>query len=70
MSLKRERSSEDSEDEDNFGYHIEENDYPIEKQRLDMKKMMKSKEFADAIRSLMDEMSSQSKVALPYTVTK
>jgi hypothetical protein len=58
-SLKRQISSEDSEDENNFGYDIEKNDYPIEKQRIDIKEMMKGKEFADAMRSLMDEMSSQ-----------
>jgi hypothetical protein len=68
MSLKRQISSDDLEDD--FGYNIEKNDYPIEKQRIDIKEMMKGKEFADAIRSLMAEMSSQVKVTLPYKVTE
>jgi hypothetical protein len=39
-SLKRQISSEDSKDENNFGYDIEKNDYPIEKLHIDMKEIM------------------------------
>jgi lipase chaperone LimK len=72
-SLKQQLSSD--EDENNFGYDIEKNDYPLEQQRIDMKKMMQNKEFADAIQSLKaeilsKEISSQVKVTLPYKVTK
>jgi hypothetical protein len=78
-SLKQQLSSEEEissdEDENNFGYDIEKNDYPLEQQRIDMKKMMQNKEFADAIQSLKaeilsKEISSQVKVTLPYKVTK
>ena len=78
-SLKRQLSAEEEissdEDENNFGYDIEKNDYPLEQLRIDMKKMMQDKEFADAIRSLKDEIlseeiSSQVKVTLPYKVAK
>jgi hypothetical protein len=41
--MKRNREYSSSEDsEDDFGYDTQENYYPLEKQRTDMKEMMKS----------------------------
>jgi hypothetical protein len=71
MSLKRQISSEDSEDENDFDYAMKEHDDYIEKQRIHMKEMMMNPKFAEIIRSLMNDICQvKVKVTLPYTDTK